>query len=225
MHLSTLFSNLLVATQLGSLPSLAYGSSVALLPDTPSHSLEPRQFCAVTDCNVNVVCQSGRASTLNDDELNASIELVLVRTNLGGVGLLISNGLGGDVRVSVTAFNGQFHDYRDVGSAGITWIFAGAHYNIWHGNEVNLRVTYRTRLPGGGGKRVLSLASSIQGEASVIETRDVPDKPHGAQPLHVNPKGHPATGVNDKKPKTAGGACPGSCKGSSWAVSCRGKCT
>ncbi|KAE9991734.1 hypothetical protein Vi05172_g5779 [Venturia inaequalis] len=231
MHLSTLFSNLLVATQLGSYPSFAYayGRSIALLPDTPSHSLEPRQFCAVRDCNTNVDCISGREAVLNDVGYDASISLTIIRTSTGGVGLLISNGLEVDIRVYVTAFNGQFHDYRDVGSAGVNWIFPGAHYDIWHGNEVNLRVTYRARLPGGGSKRVLSLASSAQGEATVVETRDVPDKSHGAQPLHVNPKGNPkghqATGVDDKKPKTAGGACPGSCKGASWTVSCRGQCT
>ncbi|KAE9975443.1 hypothetical protein EG328_003180 [Venturia inaequalis] len=201
MHLSTLFSNLLVATQLGSYPSFAYayayGRSIALFPDTLSHSLEPRQFCAVHDCNVNVECQSGREATLHDDELDAAISLTIIRTSMGGIGLLIQNGLGVDVRVSVTAFNGQFRDYRDIGTAGVNWIFGGAHYDIWH--------------------------------ATVVETRDVPDKSHGAQPLHVNPKGNPkghqATGVDDKKPKTAGGACPGSCKGASWTVSCRGQCT
>ncbi|KAE9971821.1 hypothetical protein EG328_005352 [Venturia inaequalis] len=219
MHLSTLFSNLLVATQLGSYPSFAYGRSMALLPgrsmallpDTPLHSLEPRQFCAVRDCNANVECFSGRMAVLNDEELDASIGLVLIRTSTGGVGLLVSNGLGVDIRVSVTAFNGQFHDFRDVGSAGINWVFPGAHYDIWHGNQVNLRVTYRMRLPGGGD--------------TMIKTRDVPDKSHGVQPLHVNPKGHQATGVNDKKPKTAGGACPGNCNGASWTISCKGQCT
>ncbi|KAE9964543.1 hypothetical protein BLS_008248 [Venturia inaequalis] len=239
MHFSTLFSNLLVATQLGSLPSLAHGRSVALLPASLAYSLEPRQTCATRHCGINVPVLAGQAAILEDEEMDGSLEFVLFRTNTGGVAMGITNGLGVQLLVRVAAFNGQFHQDQDVGAHGVTMTMTGAHWDIWHGNEIRIDVAYRyglaklsakphTAKPNkAGGKRDLLIDASAQGEAIENEKRDAPVKPQGSQPLHVDPKGHQATGINDKKPKGGGGGggCPGGCTAGSWRTECRPRCT
>ncbi|KAE9985685.1 hypothetical protein EG328_007099 [Venturia inaequalis] len=239
MHLSSLFSKLLVAAQLVSLPSFAHGRS--LPRDSSVYPLEPRQTCRLRTCDSESTVQEGGTDILQDEELNGQIEFLWIRVMGGGVALSITNGLDVHVHLTVSAFGGHFFQSEEVGAQGVTMIMKDAHWPIWHNQVVVLQLSYRfgdaklTGKPSGikpkkaGGKRNLSIDQSVQGEATENGSTDTPAKPHGSSTnvnAHPNPKGQQGTGINDKKPKTVGGgpACPGGCRSGTWRRECRQTC-
>ncbi|KAE9978879.1 hypothetical protein EG327_007217 [Venturia inaequalis] len=229
MHLSTLFSNLLVAAQLVSLPGFAHGRYLAaLIPDNPAHWFTPRQVCRVRTCDARLRCTNGGAAVLTDEEMNGGVGFQFYRTTTGGVAMQVQNTMDVRIHYTITGFNGHFFYPGEIGVGGVTVSFQHSHWDNWHNQDFDIAVTYRF---DGKRKRDLLIGQSAQGEAMENGSTDTPDKPHGSSTnvnVHPNPKdqqkGHQGTGVTDKKPK-GGPACPGGCRSGEWHYECRPKCT
>lgn len=244
MHLSTLFSNLLVAAQLVSLPGFAHGRYLAaLIPDNPAHWFTPRQVCRVRTCDARLRCTNGGAAVLQDEEMNGGVGFQFYRTTTGGVAMQVQNTMDVRIHYTITGFHGHFFYAGEIGVGGVTVFFQHSHWDNWHNQDFDIAVTYRF---DGKRKRDLLIGQSAQGEGKEIQflkriirltllamengSTDAPEKPHGSSTnvdVHPNPKGHQGTGVTDKKPKTVGGgpACPGGCRSGEWHYECRPKCT
>lgn len=142
MHLSTLFSNLLVAAQLISLPSFAHGRFLA--EDGVAHRLDARQTCAVRNCQHNVQVLTNTEYVL--EELDGEIGFTFESTWRGGVNLRVTNGIGVGLHVTITGFNGGFTQVVDIGANGATVSLNGAYWQVWNHAYVQIAVTYRAPL-------------------------------------------------------------------------------
>lgn len=145
MHISTLFSNLLVVAQIISLPSLIHGRF--LFEDSAAHPFEKRQTCAARTCNELVQARISQANIFMDHELQGALEFLWIAVDGNGVGIQIENGLGVIVHATIRAFNNEFYQIAEIGIHGLTLVLQGARWLNWHNQMVSVQLTYRAGVP------------------------------------------------------------------------------
>lgn len=143
MHLSTLFSNLLVAVQLISLPSFAHGRFLV----EEAHQLQARQYCRLRSCTNLVTVLIGEALVLEDDDLGGEVEFKWIAINGNEVGIQTRNTIGVSVRAVIQGFSGAFTQAIQVGIGQQTFPLTNAHWLNWHNAQIRLTCTYAAGFP------------------------------------------------------------------------------